>query len=1318
MDDSLPSTCLLHLYGDNALSGFRMGKLEARIQALKLETAGSFRLSARFHYFVIALAPPEASTLDTLRQLLQAHGLESKSEPGEIRLLVTPRSGTVSPWSSKATDIARNCGLNTVLRIERGVDYRLTGLAGPAPAQHQALVALLHDPMTESVFQDAVAAAVLFDHPHSGGLRQIPLQAKGRQALDPINLELGLALSQQELDYLASSFEAAGRDPTDVELMMFAQANSEHCRHKIFNADWHIDGRAMPHSLFAMIRHTHRRHPGTVLSAYADNSAVVDACERELFYAGGPGPAYTYQSRKAPIALLMKVETHNHPTAISPYPGAATGSGGEIRDEAATGRGAYSKAGLTGFSVSNLRIPDFLQPWERDFGKPRRIASALEIMLEAPIGAAAFNNEFGRPALGGYFRSFEQEVAGSVRGFHKPIMLAGGMGNLLVDQVHKQSFGAGTPVVVLGGPAMLIGLGGGAASSITSGSGEEQLDFASVQRGNPEMQRRCQEVINRCWQRGEDNPIRSIHDVGAGGLSNAVPEIIHAAGCGGDFDLRAIPCDDPGMSPLEIWCNESQERYVLAIEADAVAEFKAICARERCPCAVLGTATEEDLLRLQDPRQGPPDPVVMPLSTLLGQPPARSCQARHAPPQLTAFDDRALNLADLPGQVLRLPSVASKNFLITIGDRTVSGLVCRDQLVGPWQIPVADCAVTLGDYTGYSGEAMAVGERSPLALINPAASGRMAVGEALTNLAAAPVRRLEDVVLSANWMAACGHPGEDAALYDTVQAVALELCPALGICIPVGKDSLSMKSVWYRDQEEQAVTSPLSLIISAFAALDDVRSTLTPQLRQDRGPSRLLLLDLGLGAQRLGGSALAQVHQQLGHECPDLEEPAALREAFQILQSLNRRGLVLAYHDRSDGGLLASLCEMAFAGHCGLDIDLRTTGGSPLGALYCEELGIVIQVQEAEMESVLTAFAASTKLAAHIHDIGRVQDRDQIRIRHGDTVAVETTRTQLLALWGETSYRMQYLRDHPQCAQSEYRRLCDPADPGLHVVLPEAMDQTQDGTGVHHGGAPAIHTRRPRVAILREQGVNGQIEMAAAFHQAGFEACDVHMSDVIGGAVDFSTFQGLIAGGGFSYGDVLGGGGGWAASIRYNARASEALQAFVARDNTFMLGVCNGCQMLARLRQVIPGAGHWPDFLPNRSGQFEARLSLVEILPTPSLFFEKMAGARLPVAVAHGEGRSGSAPAAAAELLEGGLACLRYVDNAGTASEDYPANPNGSALGLTGFTTRDGRFTIMMPHPERVFRSVQCSWHPDDWGPYSPWMQMFHNARRWLGGAA
>ncbi len=1323
MDDNLTSNSLLHLHGGNALSGFMLGKLEARIQSVlgnagvQSSTVLSLNVSARFRYFVLHHQSLGDDSLTILKQLLHAHAPQPDTgiEANGMTLFVTPRSGTISPWSSKATDIAHNCGLHHVQRIERGIAYHFTANASLDSTQRQLLSDELHDPMVESVFANAAHLEQLFDPLAARDLQTIPLMAEGPEALSKANLELGLALSEPEIEYLSHSFGSLNRDPTDVELMMFAQANSEHCRHKIFNAEWEIDGQAMPNSLFGMIRTTHRLNPGGVLSAYEDNSAVVAASQRDLFYASNTGKAYPYSANPTEVGLLMKVETHNHPTAISPYPGAATGSGGEIRDEAATGRGSFAKAGITGFSVSNLRIPDFVQDWEPQPKKPKRIASALDIMLEAPIGAAAFNNEFGRPALAGYFRSFEQKVAGQVRGFHKPIMLAGGMGNLPVDQVDKKIFPAGTPIIVLGGPAMLIGLGGGAASSLASGSGEEQLDFASVQRGNPEMQRRCQEVINRCWQQGESNPIVSIHDVGAGGLSNAVPEIIHAAGRGGEFDLRAIPCDDPSMSPVEIWCNESQERYVLAIDAHCLEEFVALCERERCPYAVLGYAQDGDHLEIHDPQHAGPEPVAMPMSLLLGKIPSLQRKVSRCMPALTPITESPLEASALALQVLRLPCVASKNFLITIGDRTVSGLVCRDQMVGPWQIPVADCAVTLGDYHGFNGEAMAIGERSPIALIDPVASGRMAIGEALMNLAAAPVNQLSDVVLSANWMAACGHPGEDAGLYDTVHSVTMELCPALGLCIPVGKDSLSMKTVWREGQDDHAVTSPLSLIISAFAPIVDVRKSLTPQLRLDHGSSRILFLDLGLGQQRLGGSAMAQVQQQLGNECPNLDDPIAFREAFEIIQSLNQGGHLLAYHDRSDGGLFTSLCEMAFAGHCGLEIDLAGIGGNAISALFCEELGAVIQVAQNSIDAVMSAFDASSRLRSHVHDIGTLQNNDHILIGHGERNLIDATRSELISAWGETSYRMQRLRDHPLYADQEFQRLSQADDPGLHAKVTFELDSEFIVPNPAPAQAPAIHSQRPRIAVLREQGVNGQIEMAAAFDQVGFEACDVHMSDVISGATDFSGFQGLVAGGGFSYGDVLGGGGGWAASIRYNDQASVALSAFVARTDTFILGVCNGCQMLSQLRQIIPGAEHWPAFLANRSGQFEARLSMVEILSSPSLFFNGMAGTRLPVAVAHGEGFTEfGADYSADEILDSNLSCMRYVNNHGQASEEYPANPNGSALGLTGFTTADGRFTIMMPHPERVFRSVQYSWHPPEWGHYSPWIQMFRNARQWL----
>ncbi len=1307
MDAPAHPSPLLHLAGGPVLSPFRAARLRARLR--RLDGFQDAEVEARAHYLVLCDRAPGGAAAATLLALLEAEPWAPPSDAPAARpveAVVTPRAGTVSPWSSKATDIVHNCGLHGVRRVERAVRYAISGVV-PGDARLAAAAPLLHDRMTQSVFPDVRAAEALFHTHDAAPLARVALARDGAGALARANREMGLALSDDEIAYLARSFEALGRDPTDVELMMFAQANSEHCRHKIFNARWTIDGEPQPHSLFDMIRHTHRTHPGRVVSAYSDNSAITEGGPRVLFHADPL--TGVYRRRPDDAGLLMKVETHNHPTAISPHPGAATGSGGEIRDEAATGRGAFSKAGLTGFSVSSLRIPDFEQPWERDHGRPARIASALDIMLDGPIGAASFNNEFGRPALGGYFRTFEAEFAGEVRGYHKPIMIAGGMGNVLRGQTHKQPVPDGAPIVVLGGPAMLIGLGGGAASSMASGEGEEELDFASVQRDNPEMQRRAQEVINRCWQLGDDNPVLSIHDVGAGGLSNAVPEIVDDAGRGGHFRLDAVPRDDPGLSPLELWCNESQERYVLALHPQRLARFEALCRRERCPFAVLGHASEARRLRLEDPPREPP--IDLPLEVLLGNPPSMHRDAARVAPVREALETGALAVADAALRVLRLPAVASKAFLITIGDRTVSGLVCRDQMVGPWQVPVADCAITLADHEGFAGEAMAMGERTPLALLDAPASGRMAVGEALTNLAAAPVRGLGEVVLSANWMAACGHPGEDARLYDTVRAVGLELCPALGVCIPVGKDSLSMKTVWHQDGEERAVTAPVSLVISAFAPVDDVRLHVTPQLADAPG-SELLLVDLGLGRARLGGSAFAQVQGRMGGDPPDVDEPDALRGFFDAVQALLRERRVLAYHDRSDGGLLACLCEMSFAGRRGLEVDLAPLGGDPVAALFNEELGAVLQVRADEAEAVASSFAAVPALAGHVHRLGTVRGGTRVVLRDGARVLLDAARAELEDAWAETSSRMQALRDDPECAGEERARIRDDGDPGLHAALPfdPAPDPALDPVAPLAGGA------RPRVAVLREQGVNGHLEMAAAFHAAGFEAVDVHMSELSGGTLDLAGFQGLVAGGGFSYGDVLGGGGGWAACMRHNPRARDAFAAFVARTDTFGLGVCNGCQMMSRLAADIPGAAHWPRFARNRSEQFEARLSMVEVLDSPSLFLAGMTGARLPVAVAHGEGRAVfPADHAPESVLASGLACLRYVDGRGRPAARYPENPNGSPLGLTGFTSGDGRFTIMMPHPERVFRTVQHSWQPPGWPADGGWMRMFRNARRWLG---
>ncbi len=1293
---------MFELPGGPVFSPFRYEKLLARLQSADHRVSG---FDARYVHFVDVEERLTDTELDLLQQLLDS-GSVLAVDPAGHGLWVVPRIGTLSPWSTKATDIAHNCGLHKIHRIERGIRYDLRLARGAAPdeACFQALLPVLHDRMTESVLTRAEDAELLFERHEPAPCVAIDLLTGGREALEAADRELGLALSDDEIDYLFESFGALKRNPTDVELMMFAQANSEHCRHKIFNASWVIDGRPRDATLFDMIRASHRASPDGVLSAYRDNAAVLAGSEVRRFFPNPVSGAYAPHAETAHIQI--KVETHNHPTAISPFPGAATGAGGEIRDEAATGRGAKPKAGLCGFSVSNLRIPGFEQPWETDHGKPARIASALDIMLEAPLGAAAFNNEFGRPNLCGYFRTYEAQVpctgGRELRGYHKPIMIAGGYGNIRENHIHKRDIPPGAPIVVLGGPAMLIGLGGGAASSVSSGASAEDLDFASVQRGNAEMQRRCQEVIDRCWAMGGANPILSIHDVGAGGLSNALPELVNDSGRGGRFELRAVPNDEPGMSPMQIWCNEAQERYVLAVDPDRLEEFKALCDRERCPYAVVGEATEEQELVLGD---GYFDntPIDMPLPLLLGKPPKMLRDVHHrtfTKPALH-FDD---NLRAAVYRVLRLPAVASKSFLVTIGDRSVTGQVTRDQMVGPWQVPVADVAVTCADYEGYAGESMAMGERTPIALADPAASGRMAVGEAITNIAAARIGKLADVRLSANWMAAAGHPGEDAALFDMVKAVGEELCPRLGLAIPVGKDSMSLKTVWREDGRDCAVTGPLSLIVSSFAPVLDVRRTLTPQLRTDQGDSDLILIDLGKGLNRMAGSALAQVYKQLGHHAPDLDDPEAVKAFFEALQDLNQDGLLLAYHDRSDGGLFVTLCEMAFAGHCGLDVQLDALGESVEPILFSEELGAVLQVRHYDTDTVL-AVLREAGLSHCSHVIGCLNESDRLTFTLARKAVLDEARVDLQRAWAETSFRMQALRDNPDCAVQEFDALLDADDPGMRLLLTFDLDENP--------AAPMIATGvRPRVAILREQGVNGQIEMAAAFDRAGFECHDVHMSDLIEGRTGFGEFSGLVACGGFSYGDVLGAGQGWAKSILFNPRARDAFSAFFERKDTWGLGVCNGCQMLSGLRDLIPGAGHWPAFKRNRSEQFEARFSLVEVLPTPSILLHGMAGSRLPIAVAHGEGRAefatGTAP-------DNALVALRYLDNYDRMTERYPFNPNGSPGGVTGLTSEDGRVTIMMPHPERVFRAVLNSWCPDEWIEDGPWMRLFRNARLWVG---
>ena len=1294
---------MLQIPGGPALSAFRLRKL---LQALREDGVPLAGIEARELFLVDTGAPLSDDEHRRLQQLLEPMAPAAATEH-DHRVLVVPRPGTVSPWSSKATDIAHNCGLAKVRRIERGIEWLLIG----SSLDELALARIgprLHDRMTQAALLDGAGVETLFMRAAPARLASIPVCNSGTQALGTANRELGLALSDAEIDYLHDRFAALGRDPTDVELMMFAQANSEHCRHKIFNSRWTIDGEAQAHTLFEMIRNTHRRHPGRVLVAYRDNASVLAGRGGRWFHPEPGSRRYAYTDALA--HLLVKVETHNHPTAISPYPGAATGSGGEIRDEAATGRGARSKAGLAGFSVSNLRIPGAVQPWEEDHGRPARIASALQIMLEAPIGAAAFNNEFGRPALAGYFRTYEQAVgepgARELRGYHKPIMIAGGMGNIRAEQIHKQLFPAGTCIVVLGGPAMLIGLGGGAASSMSSGQGEADLDFASVQRDNPEMQRRCQEVIDRCWQLGEANPVLSIHDVGAGGLSNAVPELVHDAGRGGRFELRRIPSDDPGMSPLALWCNESQERYVLAIGSTDIERFATLCRRERCPFAVIGVATEEQALRLDD-SQFDDTPIDIPVSLLLGGPPAMHRDVARLPSPRESFDVESLDIEEALHRMLRLPSVADKSFLVTIGDRTVGGLVARDQMVGPWQVPVADCAVTASGYGCVTGEAMAMGERSPVAVLDAPASGRLAIGEAITNIAAARIESLADLALSANWMAACGHPGEDARLFDTVRAVGLELCPALGIPIPVGKDSLSMKTVWHEGDERRSVVAPVSLIVTAFAPVTDIRTTLTPELRTDAGRTDLLLVDLGEGRHRVGASALAQVFGRIGGDPADLDQPALLAGLFAAVQALAAEDLLLAYHDRSDGGLLACLVEMAFAARAGLAVDLGDIGDRPVAALFAEELGAVLQVRRDDLGRV-TELLQSHGLEHCTHRLGEVDRSGDIRVTHGARTLVDQRRSRLHRSWSSVTHQMQRLRDDPDSADAEHDRLLDEDDPGLSASL--CFDPGEDIAAPWIGGAA------PRVAVLREQGVNGQVEMAAAFDRAGFEAVDVHMSDLIEGRESLEGYRGLATCGGFSYGDVLGGGGGWAGSIRFNERAREQVAGFLARGDTFALGLCNGCQMFARLADLVPGAEGWPRFVRNRSEQYEARLVMVEVTESPSVLLTGMAGSRLPVAVAHGEGRAVfTAPDGARALADSGRVCVRFVDNRLGVTEAYPYNPNGSALGITGVTSADGRVTLMMPHPERLFLSVQHSWRDPRWGEDGPWMRLFRNARKWLG---
>lgn len=1292
--------------GGQAFSAFRLARRE---EELRERFSATGRLVARWVYFFEVHRPVDEGEKEALREWVRDEGFswEEPAFASAWTFWVIPRLGTVSPWSSKATDIAAQSGLSSLVRrVERGVQWQVEALPGvqPTPALGQDIAALLQDRMTESVLWDLAQAPAIFQEIAPRPLQPVSLEPDCQTALERANLALGLALSGAEMDYLCTQYARLGRAPTDAELMMFAQANSEHCRHKIFNAHWELDGIREERTLFGMIRQTHVLHPQGVLSAYCDNASVIAGHHGSRLL---PDPVSGVYRRVAlDLPILMKVETHNHPTAIAPFPGAATGSGGEIRDEGATGRGSKPKAGLTGFTVSNLRIPGFVHPWELAFGRPERMETALQIMLEGPIGAASFNNEFGRPALCGYFRTLELEAGqGAARrlyGYHKPIMIAGGLGSIRGDQIQKSALPEDTPIIVLGGPALLIGLGGGAASSMTGGSSAEALDFASVQRSNPEMQRRCQEVIDRCTALGENNPILSIHDVGAGGLSNAIPEILNDAGRGGVLQLRAVPTAEPGLSPLELWCNEAQERYVLAIAAERLESFSAIAKRERAPFAQVGRATVTDQLRVEDALLGTPA-VDVPLSVLLGRTPRLTRRDRRRVLEDSVPDLAGLDLASVLDRVLRVPSVAAKHFLVTIGDRSVGGLTARDQMVGPYQVPVADCAVTLTDFEQYTGEAMALGERTPIAILSAPASGRMAVGEVITNLAAADIRDTSQIRLSANWMAAAGVPGEDAALFDTVRTVTEDLCPALGICIPVGKDSLSMRSVWEASGERKEMISPVSLIVTGFAPVQDVRRTLTPTPDEEIGGS-LWFIDLGEGLQRLGGSAVAQTSLALGTDPPDIVDVQRLHRFFRTLQQLKRDGHVRAYHDRSDGGVLVTVLEMAFAGGCGVEIRLPESAAW-LPWLFNEELGAVFQVPAASVSAMRAAWVRAG-LGEHLYRIADFRDDQQILVRQGSRILLQSSRTDVQRRWQETSFRMQALRDDPGCAEEELASIADP----LRLRPTLSFDPTEKRL------APVLLKGvRPRVAILREQGVNGHIEMAAAFDRAGFAAVDVHMSDLLEGRQNVQNFSGIAACGGFSYGDVLGAGGGWARSILHHSRLQEQFAAFFADEERFALGICNGCQLFSHLAELIPGTGHWPRFTRNRSEQFESRVVLVRVQETPSIFLQGMAGSILPVIVAHGEGRAVFPhPDSAQALEQSGLAALRYVDHRNQVAASYPANPNGSPGGWTGFCNADGRVMMMMPHPERMFRSVQHSWYPASWGEEGPWLRMFQNARSWV----
>jgi len=1291
---------MLELPGQFALSDFRLAKL---LTSLQQQDERVKSIAARFVYFVALSTPLSADHKTRLNGLLLSGEKAASLGKGAHKVYVVPRPGTISPWSSKATDIALACDLD-VERVERGICYGLQIAGKVSEAGLQEIGKLLFDRMTETLLHKGDDAYALFEAHDPAPLTQVALGKNGRKALAKANTDLGLALSDQEIDYLVDSYAGLGRDATDAELMMFAQANSEHCRHKIFNASWVIDGQSQDERLFAMIKSTTEATPDGVISAYSDNAAVIEGWRGSRLMPSPDSREYRYSDE--PVHIVMKVETHNHPTAISPFPGAATGSGGEIRDEGATGLGAKPKAGLTGFTVSHLRIPDYEQPWEIDFPHPDRMATPLEIMIEGPIGGAAFNNEFGRPNLLGYFRTYETALPGladnEIRGYHKPIMIAGGVGNVRAEHANKIDVPVGAKVVVIGGPAMLIGLGGGAASSLASGTSSEDLDFASVQRGNPEIQRRAQEVIDRCWQKGNDNPILLIHDVGAGGLSNAVPEAVDHSKHGAQIELREIDNAERGMSPMGIWCNEAQERYVLIVADERVDEFVALCERERCPVYVIGTLTDDGTLVVND-REFDNSPVDMPMDMLLGNPPKMTRDVERVAVPETRLDLSGIELQEAVSRVLRFPAVANKGFLIHIGDRTVGGLSVRDQLVGPWQVPVSDVAITATGYEDTTGEAMSMGERTPLAALNAPASGRMAVAEAITNIAAAPIEDIKKIRLSANWMAAAGHPGEDANLFDTVKAVGDELCRDLGVAIPVGKDSMSLRASWQEGKDNYQVVAPVSLIVTAFAPVTDVRRHLTPQLKSMDESSYLLLFDLGDDKNRLGGSCLAQAYNRVGGDTADLDSPDLLKNFFAAIQELNERDMILAYHDRSDGGLLASVAEMMFASRLGVSLQLDGSGRELLAQLFSEEAGAVIQVAKNKLTQVQMVL---DRTGAKATAIGRVENEPKFVVRSGEDVVLELGRKEMQREWSEMSYRIQALRDNPATAVEEFNRILDDNDPGLHAEL--TFDVNDDICRTLRG------TAGPRVAVLREQGVNSQYEMAATFIRAGFTAVDVHMSDLLSGRDSLANYQGLVACGGFSFGDVLGAGGGWAKSVLYHAAVRDQFEEFFQRGDTFSLGVCNGCQMMSHLRELIPGAENWPRFLRNKSEQFEARLSLVEVLESPSIFLEGMAGSRMPIATSHGEGRVAFENDTDRYMASHTIA-VRYVDNYGNVADEYPANPNGSLDGICGLSSDDGRVTIMMPHPERVARTLQNSWHPDDWGADGPWMRLFRNARIAMG---